>query len=538
MNKILRFVLAGWVLCAILLPLCASAAETTAAQLKSMDALEYKKTYAKDQKATQAKSGFKNYICYHTKTQVFNDKGEDQERSFCMVKVENKDSQVVSSLGSGKDKTLLGLFKMRTSIGCPIVAVEWNRNIKCIFCSLLSIAYKASETITAKSFSTFAFSFAVLMVPIFVIWLAYKTLGYVSMFTTQDAAKYLTDITIQAFKFMISFIALLNAGEVFSLLIRPIFEAGINFANAFVDANYDFSDKVSATSIARVKNGQYYTLDIYKKLEIFSLNVNFQFSLLQVIGQTLRCLGGKFMTDFVLSGGFNFGLGICCLIYSLFFSVIGFLLSLAFVFYLFDAVVELGIFGAVTPFAIACWPFKMFTKATGTAIKLFMNSAFTFMMAGVAVRVCMELINNGFSSSNGQGLAGLIQAMDSIDVNSLKAQVGILSIDFLVFAFACLSGFLLIGKIPDLTDKFAGGGMSAVASKLATVAASSAVGTGKKLLKSVEDGVAASKGQKGDGAPQAGGGGSVGGGGGGNSGGGGGNSGGGGNTGDKETEVG
>ena len=36
--------------------------------------------------------------------------------------------------------------------GCPVVAVEWFKNQDCKFCSLLSIAYKASDYVASISF--------------------------------------------------------------------------------------------------------------------------------------------------------------------------------------------------------------------------------------------------------------------------------------------------------------------------------------------------------------------------------------------------
>ena len=209
------------------------------------------------------------------------------------------------------------------------------------------------------------------------------------------------------------------------------------------------------------------------------------FSLLQTIGKVMRCLGGKYLTGFnVWEDGINLGLGFNCIIYGVLFGLIGFLLSLAFVFYLFDAVVELGMFGAVLPFAIACWPFKMFSKATGTTVKLFMNSTFTFMMAGVAVKVCIALISNAMgATSNGKnkGLEQLVKAVDTLDSDALKEMIGSINISFLVFAFAGFSGFLLVSKIPMLTNMFASGGMQPKASKIATMGASAFKGTAKKI---------------------------------------------------------
>ncbi|MBR4105862.1 MAG: hypothetical protein IKK52_00990 [Alphaproteobacteria bacterium] len=379
--------------------------------------------------------------------------------------------------------------------GCPVVAVEWFKNQDCKFCSLLSIAYKASDYVASISFEKFAHSFALLTIVVFVVWIAFKTLGYVSLFTAQDAAKYLTNILIQGFKFLLAFFALYNYKELYDLLVLPLLSFGLNFADAFVANGMSVTEygllkqengKYVRESVELMRNNDLLSLDMYVMMEKFAMDVNSQFSLLHTIGHSLRCLSGKYMfNDFSsVEEGSRFGLGLGCFLYGSMFGVLGLLLSLAFVFYLFDAVVQVGIFGAIMPFAIACWPFKMFTKSANNAFKIFMNSVFTFMMAGVVVRVCIQLLSGALSSMGSEkydGTVMLVQAIDTVDTASLQQIVGQLNIKTLVFAFACLSGFMLVGKVGQLTDKFAKGGISPIASGLATTAASGIKGAAKKI---------------------------------------------------------
>lgn len=379
--------------------------------------------------------------------------------------------------------------------GCPVVAVEWYKNQNCTFCSLISLVYKASDVVSSKSFEKFATSFASLIVIVLVIWLAFKTLGYVSFLVVQDAAKYLSEILIQAFKFLLAFYALYNYKELYDWFIIPLLNFGLDFATEFVDVdigeeNYTMLQKDTAGKyiehVEAIRNNKLYNFNTYLRLQKFALDVNMQFSLLQSIGGSLRCLGNKYMfTSFGnLGWGAGFGLGFCCLIYSIMYSVMGFLLSMAFVFYLLDAVVQMGIFGAIIPFAVACWPFKMFTKSATNAFKIFMNSVFTFVMAGVVVKICMLLLSNAMGPA-GEGkrdnISVLVMAMDTADTDTLKPMIGSINIQMLVFIFACLSGFMLVGKVGALTDKFAQGGISPIAPSLATNAASGVKGMGQKV---------------------------------------------------------
>ena len=401
--------------------------------------------------------------------------------------------------------------------GCDVVSVAWSNNRDCPFCGMLAVTYKASDYLASHSLQTFAKSFQALIVIVFVIWLGIKTLNHVSFLTSQDTAKYITDILLQAFKFLLAYFALSYSVDadgtihwyLFDKIIKPIFESGLEFAAQFVNSGLendtlnkiiegtkDETGKfyvVKPIDLSQVENNKLYDASMYKKLEAFAQLINMQFSLLQTLGRVLRCLGGKYLTLFnVFDVGIQFGLGLNCLIYGLLIGLIGFLLILAFVFYLFDAVVELGIFGAVLPFAIACWPFKLFTKTAGNAIKLFMNSTFTFMMAGVAVCVCLQLIFHALGTTNAGGNAGiseLVQALDTLDVPVMKKHLSVISIEFLLFAFAGFSGFLLVGKIASLTNTFAGGGLSPTASNVATTGASAVAGATKKVAKPTTDAI-------------------------------------------------
>ena len=426
------------------------------------------KTVTLNKDKTRTVEKWKKYKCYKGKI-------GNLTRDFCILEKDaGKSNAELISRGTG-------VFGGKRK-GCEVISVAWYNSKGCLFCSMLRPVYKATDLLTDTSFRVFSTSFASLIVIIFVIWIAIKTLSQVSSLTTQDISKHLNTIMVQGFKFLIAYFALYNYKWLFDTIIIPIFVAGLEFATAFVDTGSNHDANIDRSLL---KNNQLFTTETYMYLEGFAREVNMQFSLLQTIGKSLRCLGGKFLTGFdVWQQGINLGLGLNCIIYGLMFGLIGFLLSLGFVFYLFDAVVELGMFGAVLPFAIACWPFKLFTKTAGTAIKLFMNCTFTFMLAGVAVRVCVGLISSAIGGGgDGKDLSALVTAADMVDTNSLKDMVGVINVSFLIFIFAGFSGFLFMSRIPAITGLFASGGMKGNASGIATMGADSVKKTAKKVAK-------------------------------------------------------
>lgn len=401
--------------------------------------------------------------------------------------------------------------------GCEVIPVRWFNNKHCSFCALLGGAYKAADLITEESRNALAGPFATVTALGVLIWIAMKTLVFVSSMTKQDAAKFITELIKQSYKFMIAFFALLYYDDVFRYIIRPLLLAGLEFGQGFVNVTsleyrfeeLDVFDSKNMNSLPgdyqRNFENNFYIYNVYVQLEHLAYNVNLNFALLQTIGGGLVCLGWHYLIG--LLGSWEIGLGLASIIYGVCFSAFGFFLCIAFVFYLFDAVVQLGIVGGLLPFLIASWPFKITSKYTSTGFKMLLNSIFTFMMMGILARVSMELISAGVSlnvesssvkqisqikntdSANAAaeaevengGLQMLAEAMDNIDTERLKEMVNVLNTGFLLFMFASIMGFLLIARVNELVNRFASGGMKGSAPSLATMGASSIKGMGAKV---------------------------------------------------------
>ena len=385
--------------------------------------------------------------------------------------------------------------------GCDVVPVSWYNNQKCRFCPLLGPVFRTADYMSEISRNTLAYSFAILIVVGLAIWIAMKTVIFVSSFTKQDAAKYITDMLKQSYKFMIAFFLLISYNDVFNYIVNPLLKAGLDFGTAFVkvdtverrlnvssvskEAFEALGEKLPADYALNLDNS-YYNVSMYAKLENLAYNVNKQYALLQTIGSGLNCLGWKYMTmQFGLGDG-EIGLGFACIIYGICFSCFGFLLSIAFIFYIFDAVVQLGIVGALLPFLIASWPFKITSRYTSTGFKMLLNSIFTFMMIGLVVKISMTLIIKAvelnFSvDAYDASIVDLIKAMDNIEANRLKKMVNVLSVGFLLFLFANILGFLLLARVSELVNRFASGGMKPAAPYMATTGASAIKGAALKV---------------------------------------------------------
>ncbi len=400
--------------------------------------------------------------------------------------------------------------------GCAVIPVAWYNNRKCVFCSLMGGIFATADHITRTSQEALAYSFAIVLALGLLIWIAMKTVSFVSSLTKQDAPKFITELIKQSYKFIIAFVILSNYNATFDVIIKPLLNAGLEFGSGFVSVQsieqrfkqyypengpkgISVLKKESAAEnfpnkdYTQNRDNKYFDFETYVAMENFAYNVNLNYSLLQTVGSSLFCRGWRYALG-VSGEGLEFGLGFSCMIYGTMLSAFGFLLCLAFIFYLLDAVVQLGIVGGLLPFLIASWPFKMTSKYTSTGFKMFLNSVFTFMMMGFVVKVTILLIDNAMGSAavaneadnlakfEQSGLMNLANAIDKVDTDSLRTMVNVFSVGFCVFIFASIMGFLLLSKVSELTNKFASGGMKGSASSIATMAASKIKGMAGKVM--------------------------------------------------------
>ncbi len=422
--------------------------------------------------------------------------------------------------------------------GCGFVEIHLNNYSKCFFCPLIGVIFSVADKVTVASYSYLGRSFAILAVVVLLLWLAVKTLGFVSALSKQDAAKYLTECIQQIYKFLIAFFALLYYGDIFRYILLPLLNAGLDFGSIIVDGQ-NIEERFGEDVALGIANGDteylkknenvpqsykdnlnnvYFGLSTLSKLDLFVYNVNLNYARLQAIGRALMCLGFSFMLELT-----RIGLGVACFINGFIYFGTGLLLGIVFAFFLLDAVVQLGLVGALLPFMIACWPFKLTSPYTKNGFKMFLNSLFTFMMMGIISATSIALISQAMESNvesdtnvetvtttvsdNGtkttaisydnsetsavstDGYEILKNAINKRDIDVLKERVNVLTIGFIMVLFACYVSFTLIGKFGEIVGKFAGGGIKPIAPEIGHIGASAAKGAATKISKPARDAI-------------------------------------------------
>lgn len=370
--------------------------------------------------------------------------------------------------------------------GCIPLPAKVAENQSCIFCPMFLTIFNAAQTMATNSYAVLATSISYVMILGFAIYIAFLVLKYVSAFTKQDAPKFTNEIFIQAFKVMFAYILLSNASYIYNLAVGPILSAGMEFGSAVLFENGSgyvewCSNEANLTGQAAKMNISAGVLPpyLYVKLDCFIRSVQAEIAKAQSIGSTLMCVArnaGASSINLVVTRIEN-----AIWDFSMFFQgliIWGFslLIALAFAFYLIDATVRVGILGALMPFLIACWPFKMTRGYTKQGWTMFLNTFFTYAMMGLVVSVNIQLILMSLTGGKGDGSA-IEDAINGDNILALQALLDIGFSGFLVLLACCLFGFKLTAQAAALASTFAGGGGDAkIGSSLGTLAYSGAVG--------------------------------------------------------------
>lgn len=413
--------------------------------------------------------------------------------------------------------------------GCEVLPVKLYNGRKCFFCPLFTVVYKVAGDITGISFKALAPAFAITIALGLAIWIAVQTLNHVSSLTKQDAPKFLTGLIKQSYKFLIAFFLLQYSSQIFDRGVVPILSAGLDFGDALLDERYT-TIKISAglsdmgkmeeanpgilKRIETLKNAEYYNSNLYLKLDNFVVNLQRNIAFMQGVGSSLICIG----TNALMFKGneVSFKHGFVLTIQGVLLAGFGFLFAIAFAFYLLDAVVQMGIAGALMPFLIACWPFKLTAKYANTGWSMILNSAFVFAFTGLVLSVSLNLIdaalnfvateaqtenvqtlNNDKAETsedrkegltvNVGGLYKIAQAINSQNEEQLVTLTDMSTVGFLILVFCCIFGFKFLGRAGDMAGKFASGALKPIAPSIGTMAGSAAKSFALKATQSTRE---------------------------------------------------
>ena len=340
--------------------------------------------------------------------------------------------------------------------GCVPLPAKLAESRSCIYCPLFKTIFNAAQSMSTKAYDKLAGPLANVMLIGFAIVIAFMVLKNVSSFTKQDAPKFVTELLVNMFKVLVAYYMLKNANIVYGYIVGPVLKAGFEFGSSllFAENKYLAACDVSKT-LQNVSNGVMPAY-LYTNLDCFIRAVQAEVAVPQSVGSSLMCVArnaGKESIGPVRNVLWDFGM----MFQGFAIWVMGWIISLAFAFYLIDATIQLGIIGALMPFLIACWPFKATRNYTSKGWGIFMNTFFVYVFMGLVVSINVELLGQGLTGSKG-GFDAIMKALNGNNVQELKELLDIGFAGFLVLVACCLFAFKLTGQASDLAGTMAGGG--------------------------------------------------------------------------------
>ena len=368
--------------------------------------------------------------------------------------------------------------------GCIPIPVKLDQLRKCIFCPLFLVLYNTAEAMATTSYNTLYYVFTRLLLLGFALYISFITLKQVSAFTKQDAPKYITEVLTITFKVGLAWLLLMNGSEVYRLGLEPILNAGLDLGSAFLThqesaiASTDASGNTTIGAVGGVScespvsnagsGGVFYSRGLYAHLDCFMKKVTQEIAVSQSLGSSLMCVARNKASGVIFWDFSMFTTGLIMWAFAWF-------CALSFAWYLIDQVIRLGVVGALLPFLIAAWPFKITSGYTGTGWKMFLTAFFTFVFAGLVISVNVELASQAATggSGNAQELLTNINGNNVEDI--LKTfDIGLSGLLFMLLC--CIFGWKLCADATALAAEFGGAKAPDTGAKLGSVAAGLAKG--------------------------------------------------------------
>ena len=365
----------------------------------------------------------------------------------------------------GKDGTLTSISGV--TAGCIPLPAKLAEARSCIFCPLFKTIFNAAQNMATQSYATLARPLSNVILIAFALLIAFKVLSNVSSFTKQDAPKFITELLVNMFKVLFAFYMLKSSTIVYEYIIGPVLKAGFEFGASLL---FEKGSSYYASCAMNTKGVQVGIMPsyLYSNLDCFIQAVQAEVSIPQSIGSTLMCVArnvGKNNAGPVRNLLWDFGM----MFQGLAIWVMGWIMSLAFAFYLIDATIQLGIIGALMPFLVACWPFKATKTYTSKGWSMFMNTFFVYVFMGLVVSVNVQLLSQSLSGGNG-GFDAIMKALNGNEVQKLKDLLDIGFSGFLVFIACCLFAFKLTGQASDLAGSMGHGSSTNIGSRIGGLA--------------------------------------------------------------------
>ena len=386
---------------------------------------------------------------------------------------------------------------------------KYRSTENCTLCPIFTVVFNTVSAVTDKSVRTFSPAISVLVVVGFAVWLAIQVLSFVSSVETKDIKDLLQSIITQGFVVLIAFMILRSGvGSFFDTFIEPFYVSGHNLAQAALtncpkttsneDGNTNTGTaaqktKDVCTEYAEIKNAN---SGIIKKAEglppSMGESIVKTMTLMENRLREIKALGSAMICKswqeaiFIFPKWIYLFTGILVWIFAIF-------LIIGIPFLMIDAVLQLGVAGALLPVAVGGFAFKSTRQYTKKVWETFLNSMFTFLFITIVVLVLLGVLEASITESvkNIDQTGEMFGKMFSSNWQSTELYYEDIlqsfqwaSPHFLKLLFIFLLAWSVMKMAKEFADEFASSISSTeIGSSIGTMAASTAKGMAVKTAK-------------------------------------------------------
>ncbi len=379
----------------------------------------------------------------------------------------------------------------------------------CVLCPIFAVVFNTVSTVTDNSVRTFSPAIATLVAVGFAVWLAIQILSFVSSVETKDIKDLLQSMVTQGFVVLIAFMILKSGvGSFFDTFIEPFYASGHNLAQTVLtncpkpssdQSNISNTGGTSqkakdvCTEYANIKNTN---SGIIKKAEglppSMGESIIKTMTLMENRLRKVKALGSGMMckswqdATFIFPKWIYLFTGILVWVFAIF-------LIIGIPFLMIDAVLQLGVAGALLPVAVGGFAFKSTRQYTKKVWETFLNSMFTFLFITIVVLVLLGVLETSITESvknidqSGEMFSKMFtpewQSTELYYEDILKSFQWA-SPHFLKLLFIFILAWSVMKMAKEFADEFASSISSTeIGSSIGTMAASTAKGMAVKTAK-------------------------------------------------------
>ncbi len=373
---------------------------------------------------------------------------------------------------------------------------KYETKEECLLCPLFAIIFNTVSRITATAVGAFSGSVINVVIIAFGIWLALQILSFVSSIETRDLKDLFQSIITHGFIVMlVVFILHTGVARFFNDFINPIYQTGLSLADTmFSDCEQGKSTlKCSEDDKTIIKNKSsgvnYESNGLPQEMGISIINtmtmMENRVRKFKALGSSLMCQSWKegvwILPKFIYLFS---GLGLW---------VFSMLIIVGVPFLMVDAVLQLGVAGALLPVAVGGFAFKSTRQYTKKVWETFLNSMFSFLFISIVVLILLGVIQ-AIAEDSAKVVSGTVETFDSMFTDASSASMVYFktimesfnwgSQGFLKLIFTFILAWSVLSMAKEFAGEFASSmSDTSIGSSIGTMAASTAKGMALKAGK-------------------------------------------------------